>query len=122
MWAYKLLRTKHFHGVPSASPHAYSLKSRYGKVRRMLCWLDAEERRTNPVFSSNHHQLVQALPHAKGKISHSWHLLEACDLVKIGRSPGGQAENIRLTSAGCQKASDISGSYDEGVASYRTMC
>jgi len=92
------------------------------RQKRMLCWLDAEERRTNPVFSSNHHQLVQALPHAKGKISHSWHLLEACDLVKIGRSPGGQAENIRLTSAGCQKASDISGSYDGGVASYRTMC
>ena len=23
---------KHFHGVPFASPHAYSLKSRYGKV------------------------------------------------------------------------------------------
>src|SRR2546421_4934749 len=33
MWIYNFLRTKHFHGVPSASPHAYSLKSRYGKVR-----------------------------------------------------------------------------------------
>jgi hypothetical protein len=32
------LRKKHFHGVSSASPHAYSLKSRYGKVS-ILCAL-----------------------------------------------------------------------------------
>ena len=56
--------------------------------KRMLCWLDAEERRTKRVFSSSHHQLVQALPHAKGNISHSLRLLEARGLVKIGRSPG----------------------------------
>src|SRR5678815_2933212 len=29
---HNLLCTKHFHGVPSASPHAYWLKSRIGKV------------------------------------------------------------------------------------------
>ena len=29
---HNLLCTRHFHGVPFASPHAYSLKSRYGKV------------------------------------------------------------------------------------------
>jgi DNA-binding MarR family transcriptional regulator len=80
--------------------------------KRMLCWLDAEERRTKRVFSSSHQQLVQALPHAKGNISHSLRLLEARGLVKIGRSPGGQAENVRLTSEGCQKASEIAGSYD----------
>src|SRR5262245_54793403 len=28
---HNLLCAKHFHEVPSASPHAYSLKSRYGK-------------------------------------------------------------------------------------------
>src|SRR4029453_9578286 len=32
MWAYKCLRTKRFHGVSSAGPHTYLLKSRYGKV------------------------------------------------------------------------------------------
>jgi hypothetical protein len=32
MWTYNFLRTKHFHGVSSAGPHVYSLKSRYGKV------------------------------------------------------------------------------------------
>jgi hypothetical protein len=36
IWAYNLLRTKHFHGVPSAGPHVYSLKSRYGKVSLLL--------------------------------------------------------------------------------------
>jgi hypothetical protein len=59
------------------------------RQKRMLCWLDAEERRTKQVFSSSHHQLVQALPHAKGNISYSLHLLAARGLVKIGRSPGG---------------------------------
>ena len=32
MWAYNLLRTKHFHGVSSGNQHPYLLKSRYGKV------------------------------------------------------------------------------------------
>lgn len=80
--------------------------------KRMLCWLDTEERRTRRISSSSHQQLVQALPHAKGNISHSLRLLEAQGLVTIGRSPGGQAENVRLTSAGCQKASELAGSYD----------
>jgi len=80
--------------------------------KRMLCWLDAEERRTDRIFSSSHHKLVQALPNAKGNISHSLRLLEASGLVAIGRSPGGQTEHVRLTSAGCQKASELSGSYD----------
>ena len=93
-----------------------SAKSADGRLSKrqklMLCWLDAEERRTKRVVSSRHQQLVQALPHAKGNISHSLRLLEARGLVKIGRSLGGQAENVRLTSEGCQKASEISGSYD----------
>ena len=80
--------------------------------KRILCWLDSEERRTNRIVSSSHQQLVQALPNAKGNISHSLRLLEAQGLVNIGRSPGGQAENVRLTSQGCQKASKIAGSYD----------
>src|ERR687883_304003 len=32
MGACNRLRTQHFHGVSSASPHVYSLQSRYGKV------------------------------------------------------------------------------------------
>src|SRR6516165_5928916 len=33
IWAYKLLRTKHFHGVSSGNQPLYVLQSRYGKVR-----------------------------------------------------------------------------------------
>ena len=80
--------------------------------KRMLCWLDTEERRTGRIFSSSHPKLVQALPNAKGNMSHSLRRLEAHGLVEIGRSPGGQAESVRLTSAGCQKASKLAGSYD----------
>src|SRR4029450_14155515 len=80
--------------------------------KRMRGWLDAEERRTKRVFSSSHQQLVQALPHAKGNISHSLRLLAARGLVKIGRAPGGQAEKVRLPSEGCRRASEIAGSYD----------
>jgi DNA-binding MarR family transcriptional regulator len=80
--------------------------------KRIVCWLDAEERRTRRIFSSRHQKLVQALPNAKGNISHSLRLLEAHGLVEIGRSPGGQAESVRLTSEGCQKASELAGSYD----------
>ena len=32
MWAYKLLKTKYFHGVSSGNQPPYVLKSRYGKV------------------------------------------------------------------------------------------
>ena len=82
------------------------------RQKRMLGWLEAEARRTKRVFSSSHQQLVQALAHAKGNIRHSLRLLAARGLVKIGRSPGGQTENVRLTSEGCQKASDMAGRYD----------
>jgi hypothetical protein len=33
MWAYKILKTKHFHEVSSGNQHSYLLKSQYGKVR-----------------------------------------------------------------------------------------
>ncbi len=56
--------------------------------KRMLCWLDGEERRTRRTVSSSHQRLVQALPNAKGNISHSLRLLEARGLVHIGRSQG----------------------------------
>src|SRR5262245_8164445 len=42
---HNLLCTKHFHRVPSASPHAYSLESRYGKVS-LLGMLPHKARRT----------------------------------------------------------------------------
>jgi DNA-binding MarR family transcriptional regulator len=80
--------------------------------KRMLCWIETEERRTHRIFSSSHQELVQSLPNAKGNISHSLRRLEARGLVEIGRSPGGQTEYVRLTSQGCQKACELAGSYD----------
>ena len=35
MWAYKPFRTPHFHGVSSASPHAYSLRPEFAVHRHM---------------------------------------------------------------------------------------
>ena len=82
------------------------------RQKRLLCGLDAEERRPDRVFSSRRQKLVQTLPNTKGNISHSLRLLDARSLVEIGRSLGGQADNVRRTSEGCQKASDTAGSYD----------
>jgi hypothetical protein len=92
------------------------------RQKRLLGGLDAEERRTKRVFASRHPQRVQALPHAQGPSRQSWRLLEARGLVHRGRALGGHAANGRLTAAGCQKASAIAGSYDEGVGSYSTRC
>jgi DNA-binding MarR family transcriptional regulator len=94
--------------LPAADRGAEPAKIAGGRLsklqKRILCWLDVEEKRTDRIFSSSHQQLVQTLPNAKGNISHSLRLLEAHGLVEIGRSPGGQAEYVRLTSEGCQKA------------------
>jgi DNA-binding MarR family transcriptional regulator len=80
--------------------------------RRMLRWLHADERRSRGVIASSHQELVQAMPSAKGNISHSLRLLEMRGLIRIGRSPGGQAEYVTLTTAGRQKAAQLAGSYD----------
>lgn len=102
--------------LPTSDRGEESTKSTRGRLsklqKQMLCWVDAEERRTDRHFSSSHHQLTRSLPNAKGNISHSLRVLEARGLVEIGRSPGGQAEYVRLTSEGCQKASELAGSYD----------
>jgi DNA-binding MarR family transcriptional regulator len=75
--------------------------------KRMLCWLSADERRTRGVIASSHQELVQAMPSAKGNISHSLRRLETQGLIRIGRSPGGLAEYVTLTMRGRQKASQI---------------
>lgn len=102
--------------LPAADRGDEPVKTADGRLskrqKRILGWLEAEEKRTARLFSSSHQKLVQALPNAKGNISHSLRLLEARGFVEIGRSPGGQAEHVRLTSEGCQKASELAGSYD----------
>ena len=39
--------------------------------KQMLSWLWRDEQRTRGVISSSHHELVGALPSAKGNISHA---------------------------------------------------
>lgn len=80
--------------------------------KRILQWLLRDYWRTQGTTSSSHQELVRALPGDKGNISHSLRTLEAQGLLAIGRTPGGKAEYLMLTSAGHTRASQIAGSCD----------
>ena len=72
--------------------------------KRILQWLAADHQRTRGMITSSHQDLVRALPGDKGNISHRLHTLEGRGLIIIGRSLGGQAESVWLTSEGQQWA------------------
>ena len=78
--------------------------------RHILAWLLAEEQRTRGMMAASHQDLVQALAHEKGNLSHSLHNLEAKGLVTIARTPGGRAEAMDLTSAGRNRVAALTGS------------
>jgi hypothetical protein len=80
--------------------------------QQILRWLAADHRRTRGMMASSHQELVQALHGDKGNISHSLQTLERHGLLIIGRSPGGHAESLLLTSAGHQRAAQLPGSCD----------
>ena len=67
--------------------------------KRVLRLLMAEHQRTWGGTSMGHFELVKALGSDKSHIRHSLHTLEARGLIVIGRTPGGQAEYLYLTSA-----------------------
>jgi DNA-binding PadR family transcriptional regulator len=50
--------------------------------------------------AASHQDLVQALAHDKGNLSHSLHNLKARGLVTITWTPGGRAEAVDLTAEG----------------------
>jgi transposase/DNA-binding MarR family transcriptional regulator len=75
--------------------------------KQILQWLAADHQRTRGMITSSHQDLVRALPGDKGNISHSLQTLEARGLIVIGRSPGGQAASVRLTSEGQKLASQF---------------
>lgn len=76
--------------------------------KRALRWLLADERRRGTVIYASHQELVVALPHAKGNISHSLRRLEAQGLIILGRGwEGGYADYLRLTPEGRQRAYEI---------------
>ena len=75
--------------------------------KRILRWLAADHRRTSGVILSSHEELVKALGGYKGNISRSLQTLETRGWIIIGRSPGGNAHHLRLTSEGHQKAAEL---------------
>ncbi len=80
--------------------------------RRILRCLLAEYRRTNGGTSLSHVDLVKALGGDKGDISHSLRTLEDRGLIRIGRTSGGQASYVDLTSEGQQLALQVQRSCD----------
>lgn len=79
--------------------------------KQILRWLAADDRRSRGVMSSSHEELVKALGGYKGNVSRSLQTLETRGWIVIGRSPGGQADYLRLTSEGHQKAIEVEKSY-----------
>lgn len=75
--------------------------------RRILSCLLAEYRRTNGGTSLGHVDLVKALGTDKGNISHSLRTLEDRGLIRIGRTSGGQASYVDLTSQGREMALEV---------------
>jgi DNA-binding MarR family transcriptional regulator len=78
--------------------------------RRILAWLAAEEQRMRGTMSASHQDLTRAMAHEKGNLSHSLHNLEAKGLVRLTRTPGGQAQAIDLTPEGRQRVAQLTGS------------
>jgi hypothetical protein len=84
--------------------------------KRLLGWLAADARRTGGVMLSRHQELVVVRQRDKGNISHRLRTREARGLLVIGRSRGGQAEYLDLTSEGQKWAAPFEGSCDEAEA------
>jgi DNA-binding MarR family transcriptional regulator len=101
-------------GQPNASAHSSDAKEwtmaheHLSRLqRRILAWLAAEDQRTRGTMAASHEDLVQALAHDKGNLSHSLKGLEAKGLVHITRMPGGKAEAVDLTPEGRQRTSSL---------------
>jgi DNA-binding MarR family transcriptional regulator len=74
------------------------------------CQSTAEEQRTRGPMSVSHEDLVHALAHDKGNLSHSLDNLDAKGLIRITRTAGGKAEAVDLTPEGRQRAAQLTGS------------
>jgi DNA-binding MarR family transcriptional regulator len=75
--------------------------------RRIPAWLVAEEQRTRGTRSASHEDLVHALAHDKGNLSHSLRNLEAKGLITVACTPGGKAEAITLTPRGRNRGAQL---------------
>ena len=75
--------------------------------RRILQWLAADHQRTKGVIVSSHGDLVHALQGDKGNIRRSLRTLEVRGWLIIGRSPGGKAHHLTLTTEGHARAVEV---------------
>jgi hypothetical protein len=75
--------------------------------QRILVWLASDHQRTKGFILSSHAELVQAVGGYKGNISRSLRTLEKRAWIVVGRSAGGKAQTLRLTSEGHQQALEI---------------
>jgi DNA-binding MarR family transcriptional regulator len=80
--------------------------------RQILISMWTQYERTQGGISTGHLDLVQTLGRDKSNVSHSLRTLEARGLITIGRSPGGQATHMNLTSEGRKLASNLVQSCD----------
>jgi len=69
--------------------------------------LTVDHQRTRGVIVSSHEELVKALQRDKGTISRSLRTLEARGWLVIGRSLGGKAHHLTLTSEGHKRAREV---------------
>jgi DNA-binding MarR family transcriptional regulator len=67
--------------------------------RRILAWLDLQERRRIGPGATHHRALVHAMGVDKGNLSRSRKGLERKGLIYVHRSEGGRAEAVNLIRA-----------------------
>jgi DNA-binding MarR family transcriptional regulator len=75
--------------------------------QRILHWLVVDHQRTKGMIVSSHEDLVKALREDKSNISRSLWTLDARGWIMMGRSPGGKAQHVTLTSEDAQRASEM---------------
>jgi hypothetical protein len=87
------------------------------RQQHILPWWAADHQRTRGIITRSHQDWGRAWPGDKGNSSQSLRTREARGLLVVGRSPGGKAASVWLTSEGQKWASQLAGSCDEGESS-----
>jgi hypothetical protein len=75
--------------------------------QRILVWVASDHQRPTGFILSSHAEVGQAVGGYKGNIRRSLRTLEKRAWIVVGRSAGGKAQPLRLTSEGHQKALKI---------------
>jgi DNA-binding MarR family transcriptional regulator len=83
--------------------------------RQILSSMWTQYERTQGGISTGHLELVQTLGRDKSNVSHSLRTLEARGFITIGRTAGGQATYLDLTSEGRKLASKLVKSCDQEI-------